>query len=74
MTIGLALLGTGLVWLGLWLEDRHFRRAHPPAPRTLRCLCCDGAPLVDDMATHTRLVHMPRKPAVEDFPEWSNQK
>jgi hypothetical protein len=73
MTIELAILGTGLVWFGLWLEDRHFRRTHPtPTPRTLRCLCCPNAPLVDDIATHTRLVHLPRERAAEDHEAWAS--
>jgi hypothetical protein len=38
---------------------------------TLRCLCCDGAPLVDDIATHSRLAHGQRVPAPEDSREWA---
>lgn len=72
VAVALALLTAALLW-----EERSWQRTlrkrAAAAPRTLRCLCCEGAPLVEDIATHTRLAHMPRERAAEDFPEWSQQ-
>jgi hypothetical protein len=78
MTPMLVAFAMTLITAALLLENRSWQRTHRPevppaprAPRTLRCLCCEGAPLVDDIATHTRLMHQPRVRGAEDFQEWS---
>jgi hypothetical protein len=72
MTIQLAAVFMALLTAALLLEERSFRRRTRPAPKvTYRCLCCDGAPVVDDIHVHTALVHRPRTTAPEDRPEWS---
>jgi hypothetical protein len=78
MTPMLAALAMVMFTGALLLEERSWQRtrrlraaASSAVPRTLRCLCCEGTPLVDDMATHSRLVHQPRVRGAEDFQEWS---
>lgn len=73
MTITLALLGTALIWFGLWAEERSWQRrqAERPVPQ-VRCLVCPGGPMVDDFRTHTALVHSSRVVGPEDAREWAS--
>ncbi len=63
--------------LALAWEERAYQRAArrqwDSHPHPGRCLCCDGGPRVDDMPTHTRLVHAPRDRGPEDSPQWAAQ-
>jgi uncharacterized membrane protein YhiD involved in acid resistance len=74
MTLTLTAVALALLTGALLLEERSFRRrvARLRTPTTLRCLVCLGTPLVEDMATHTRLVHGKRVTAVEDSREWAS--
>ena len=72
MTVTIAALVLIALTVALWAEDRSFRRKHPTIPPLrARCMCCPGAPLVDDAVTHSRLAHAPRVVGVEDRAEWS---
>ena len=76
---------TAALWLEQRSWDRRHpknppaRSSVPPPPEvaveragaTLRCLVCAGAPLVDDIATHSRLAHGRRVRGVEDLEEWT---
>ena len=85
MTITIAALCMAALTAALWLEQRSWDRRHPKPPArssapsplgkseragTLRCLTCPGTPLVDDIATHSRLAHGRRVTAPEDRAEW----
>jgi hypothetical protein len=73
MTLQLAAAFLTLLTVALLLEERSFRRrvARLRTPSTLRCITCPGAPLVDDIATHSRLAHGHRVTAVEDSQRWT---
>ena len=55
------------------VDDTPSRGRHPSA-RPAYCLCCAGRPLVEDVATHSALVHDPRRPTgPEDTHMWSTR-
>jgi cytochrome c-type biogenesis protein CcmH/NrfF len=80
MTVTLAALAMVVITAALLLEEQSWQRrrarlaARRAVPSPVRCMVCPNAPMVDDFRTHSRLAHIPRERAAEDFPEWSNQK
>lgn len=42
--------------------------------RPMRCLCCEGAPVIYDYAAHTRLCHVPREVGPEDQATWGARR
>ena len=47
------------------------RSSSGSAGTILRCLVCVGAPVVDDIATHSRLAHGRRVRGAEDHEAWT---
>jgi hypothetical protein len=76
VTVQLVALFAVLLTAALLWEERSWQRKHPDPPADMpqvrgRCLCCPGAPMVDDVFTHSRLAHTPRALAPEDQPTWT---
>jgi hypothetical protein len=70
VAVAATLLTAGLLWEEHLWRRRVARQQPMPVVRG-RCLCCDGAPVVDDIHTHSRLAHSPRVVGAEDDARWS---